>query len=202
MPPERCPVPDLAARPHRLGRRSVLAGVCLLAAAPAAMALPETGPPDGAVARNQSGFRNPDWKKHFGSPRGGMILVDTRSRTLFFWSEDLRTRRLYPTSVPLRDEMTRRGRTSIIARVEGPDWRPTPSMLKRNPDWPTYLPPGPGNPMGSHALHLTWPAYRIHGTHDDNKIGRRSSSGCFGLFNRHIAELYALVRVGTQVMVV
>jgi len=202
MPPDAFFLPDHAARPHRLGRRSVLAGLCLLAAAPGAMALTDTRPPEGAVARNQSGFRNPSWQRYFSTRRGGMILVDSQSRTLFFWSEDLRIRRLYPSSVPLRDEMTRRGRTSIIAKVEGPSWRPTASMLKRNPDWPTYLPPGPGNPMGTHALHLTWPAYRIHGTHDDNKIGRRSSSGCFGLFNRHIAELYALVRVGTQVIVI
>ena len=56
--------------------------------------------------------------------------------------------------------------------------------------------------MGTHALYLTWPAYRIHGTHDDNKIGRRSSNGCFGLYNRHIAEQCHLVRIGTQVRVI
>ena len=25
-------------------------------------------------------------------------------------------------------------------------------MLKRNPDWPKYIPPGPKNPLGTHAL--------------------------------------------------
>lgn len=158
--------------------------------------------PEGAVQRNDSGFTNHTWRRHFATTRHGMILVDTASRSLFFWSEDLRIFRLYPCSVPIREEYTRRGRTTVTQRVEGPTWRPTPSMLRRHPDWPRVLPPGPGNPLGTHALYLGWPAYRIHGTHDDNKIGRRSSSGCFGLYNPDIAELYALVSVGAQVKVI
>lgn len=159
-------------------------------------------PPEGSVAANISGFLMPRPGDYFTDPRHGMILVDTRSRTLFFWSEDLARFRLYPTSVPSREEFTRRGRTRVVQRVEGPSWRPTQSMLRRHPDWPRYLPPGPGNPMGTHALYLGWPAYRIHGTHDDNKIGRRSSNGCFGLYNHHIADLFHLVKVGTQVLVI
>jgi lipoprotein-anchoring transpeptidase ErfK/SrfK len=178
----------------------------LILSAMTALALPAAAQtryiPPGTVIANVSGFRMPDWREHFASRRDGMILVDTGSRCLFFWSEDLSAFRLYPCSVPIREEFTRRGRTSVVAKVEAPSWRPTAGMLKRNPDWPRYVPPGPGNPMGSHALYLGWPAFRIHGTHDDNKIGRRSSSGCFGLYNHHIAELFALVRVGTQVRVI
>lgn len=158
--------------------------------------------PPGTVAANVSGFQVPFWNQHFSSRRNGMILVDTRSRCLFFWSEDLGTFRLYPCSVPIREEYTRRGRTEVVDKVKDPSWRPTASMLKRNPDWPRYLPPGPGNPMGSHALYLGWPAFRIHGTHDDNKIGRRSSSGCFGLYNRDIADLFVFAQIGTQVRVI
>lgn len=188
--------------PVLLTRRSALLGLASVLPLAAQAGPDPSAPPEGAVARNVSGFVTPRWQQHFSSTTGGMILIDTRSRALFFWSQDLRVQRLYPTSIPIREEYTRRGRTSIIRRVEGPDWRPTPSMLRRHPDWPTYLAPGPGNPMGTHALHLTWPAYRIHGTHDDNKIGRRSSNGCFGLYNHHIAELFHLVRIGTQVLVI
>jgi lipoprotein-anchoring transpeptidase ErfK/SrfK len=75
-------------------------------------------------------------------------------------------------------------------------------MRERNPEWPEFVPPGPDNPLGSHALHLTWQYYRIHGTHDTRKIGRRSSNGCIGLYNEHIAELYRLTTVGTQVLLI
>ena len=84
----------------------------------------------------------------------------------------------------------------------GPDWRPTESMRKRDPQLPEYMPPGPDNPLGTHALYLSWPNYRIHGTSDTRKIGRQSSSGCIGLYNEHIAELFAMTEVGTQVLVI
>lgn len=182
-----------------IGRRAFLLALPALCLPVAATA---RNLPPGTVAANISGFVVPDWRWHFSSRRHGMILVDTRSRCLFFWSEDLAVFRLYPCSVPIREEYTRRGRTQVVQKVKDPTWRPTPSMLARHPDWPRYLPPGPGNPLGTHALYLGWPAFRIHGTHDDNKIGRRSSSGCFGLYNRNIAELFALVEVGTQVRVI
>ena len=154
------------------------------------------------VRRNISSFRSLDWRPYFSNTRNGAILVDTVSRALHFWSEDQSIYKLYPTSVPLTEEMTRRGRTSVVQKVEGPDWRPTPSMLKRNPEWPSYIPPGPDNPLGTHALYLSWQYYRIHGTHDTRKIGRRSSNGCIGLYNEHIAELFSLAKVGTQVLLI
>ncbi|MBM9593822.1 L,D-transpeptidase [Roseitranquillus sediminis] len=152
--------------------------------------------------RNISSFRGLDWRPYFSSTRNGAILVDTASRALHFWSHDQRVYKLYPTSVPLSDELTRLGRTSVVRKVEGPDWRPTPSMKKRNPEWPDYIPPGPDNPLGTHALYLSWQYYRIHGTHDTRKIGRRSSNGCIGLYNEHIAELFALVDNGAQVLLI
>jgi L,D-transpeptidase ErfK/SrfK len=154
------------------------------------------------VRRNISSFRSLQWQPYFSNTRKGAILVDTTSRALHYWSEDQTIYKLYPTSVPLTEDLTRRGRTQVIRKVEGPDWRPTPAMRIRNPEWPEYIPPGPDNPLGSHALYLGWEYYRIHGTHDTRKIGRRSSNGCIGLYNEHIAELFELAKVGSQVLVI
>ena len=60
----------------------------------------------------------------------------------------------------------------------------------------------PDNPLGTHALYLSWTYYRIHGTHDTRKIGRRSSNGCIGLYNEHIEALYDMSKVGTQVLLI
>ena len=49
------------------------------------------------------------------------------------------------------------------------------------------------NPLGTRALYLSWTYYRIHGTHDTRKIGRRSSNGCIGLYNEHIEELLTAI---------
>jgi len=160
---------------------------------------PEINP---VVRRNISSFRSLRWEPYFGSLNGGAILVDTASRALHFWSEDETIYKLYPTSVPVSEELTRRGRTKVVRKVEGPEWRPTPSMKIRNPEWPDYVGPGPDNPLGTHALYLSWTYYRIHGTHDTRKIGRRSSNGCIGLYNEHISELFKLAKRGTQVLLI
>ena len=153
------------------------------------------------VRRNISSFRTLDWQPYFSNLRKGAVLVDTTSRALHYW-EETGAYHLFPSSVPLSEDLTRLGRTSITRKVEGPSWRPTPSMIKRNPEWPPYVGPGPDNPMGTHALHLSWQYYRIHGTHDTRKIGRRSSNGCIGLYNEHIAQLFSMTQVGTQVLLI
>lgn len=151
--------------------------------------------------RNISSFRMQDWQPYFSNLTNGAVLVDLTSRALHYWSEDGQTYRLFPTSVPVSPELTRTGRTEIIKKVEGPTWAPTPSMKKANPEWPDFVPAGdPLNPMGTHALWLSWQYYRIHGTHDTRKIGRKSSNGCIGLYNEHIQELYSLTNIGTQVL--
>jgi len=153
------------------------------------------------VRRNVSAFRSLDWQPYFSNLNNGAVLVDIDSRALHFWTE-AGEYFLFPSSVPMSEELTRRGRTSVVRKVEGPEWRPTPSMLERNPDWPTYVGPGPDNPLGTHALYLSWTYYRIHGTHDTRKIGRQSSDGCIGLYNHMIEALYQIAPIGTQVRIV
>lgn len=162
---------------------------------------PSTVAPIGAK-RNISSFRSLSWEPYFSDTKKGAVLVDTLSRALHYWSEDQSIYKLFPISVPLSEELTRRGRTSIVRKVVGPSWSPTPSMKRRNPEWPDYVPPGPDNPLGTHALYLSWKYYRIHGTHDTRKIGRRSSNGCIGLYNAHISQLFELTKNGTQVLLI
>jgi L,D-transpeptidase ErfK/SrfK len=195
---------------ERLTRRAVLGGAALaFGAAAAGPLLAQDGstemiPPASSTIRNNiSSFRMLDWRGYFDNTRKGAILVDTTSRALHFWSEDQSVYRLYPTSVPLSEELTRRGRTEVVQKVVNPTWRPTPSMKERNPEWPDVVEGGsPDNPLGTRALYLSWTYYRIHGTHDTRKIGRRSSNGCIGLYNEHVEELFGMAQVGTQVLLI
>ena len=192
-----------------ISRRGILGaavGVAGLAALPA-LAQDATTEFQPAVSdstrHNISSFRMLQWQDYFDNTRNGAILADTTSRALHFWSEDQSIYRLYPTSVPLTDDLKRLGVTSVIQKVENPTWRPTASMLARHPEWPSVVEGGaPDNPLGVRALYLGWPAYRIHGTHDTRKIGRRSSNGCIGLYNEHIEELYDMCQIGTQVLLI
>lgn len=152
--------------------------------------------------RNSSSFLTQFWQDHFDTLGEGAIVCDTGSRALHYWSADGRDYRVYPTSVPMTDELTRKGYTKIVRKKVGPSWTPTANMKKADPTLPDFLPAGPGNPLGTHAMYLTWPAYLIHGTHDTRKIGRKSSSGCIGLYNQKIQELFAITPIGTQVRII
>ena len=193
-------------------RRSFLAGTAAMLATPA-LAQSNAAVNSAAttqterditevVRRNISSFRTLDWQPYFDNTKKGAILVDIDSRAVHYWSEDQSVYKLYPSSVPLTPDLTRRGRTQVILKDPKPSWRPTPSMLQRNPDWPPFIGPGPENPLGTRSLHLSWTYYRIHGTHDTRKIGRKSSNGCIGLYNEHIEELFEMANVGTQVLLI
>ena len=156
---------------------------------------------DGKPKHNIFSFRAQSWQDHFKNLNRGAILVDTKTRSLHYWNKNGTEYKVFPTSVPLNQELTRLGYTKVTKKVVGPEWRPTKKMRERDPQLPEFMPPGPDNPLGSHALYLSWPSYRIHGTSDTRKIGRQSSSGCVGLYNEQIEELFNLVEIGTPVRI-
>lgn len=189
-----------------LSRRRVVAGLAALPAlaAPALLRAQGLGPIDRPVTgaqRNISSFTVRDWRDHFDALDYGAIVCDIDSRALTYWGPD-GLAQVFPTSVPKTEELTRRGYSKIVRKKVGPTWTPTADMRERDPSLPISVPPGPDNPLGTHAMYLDWPAYLIHGTHDTRKIGRPSSSGCFGLYNEQVARLFPLVAIGTQVRVI
>lgn len=190
-------------------RRSALLGVASSLAAPAllhAQTSTDAFPLDEAqirdqqpVRRNVSSFARQKWQDHFDTLGKGCLLADITSRAVHYWGPDGETYLLFPSSVPMSEELTKRGYTEVVRKAENPRWTPTASMRERDPSLPEFLPGGPGNPLGTRAMYLSWPAYLVHGTHDTRKIGRQSSSGCIGLYNQHVEQLYPLVQIGTQV---
>ncbi|MBY6138427.1 L,D-transpeptidase [Leisingera daeponensis] len=193
----------------RITRRATLMGLGATLATPALLsaqstdAFPQDEPAirdEVAVQRNTSAFTQQNWQDHFESLGVGCLLADINSRALHYWGPDGETYRLFPSSVPMSEDLTRRGYSEIVRKRENPSWTPTASMRERDPSLPQRIEGGvKGNPLGTRAMYLDWPAYLVHGTHDTRKIGRQSSSGCIGLYNQHVEELYELVQVGTQV---
>ncbi|MDV7142723.1 L,D-transpeptidase [Tropicimonas sp. TH_r6] len=189
-----------------ISRRRALAGLATLPvlAAPSllrAQGLGALDRPETGATRNISSFTTRNWNDHFETLGLGAIVCDVDSRALTYWGPDGNFR-VYPTSVPKTEDLTRRGYSEIVRKKVGPTWTPTASMREADPDLPQSVEPGPDNPLGTHAMYLDWPAYLIHGTHDTRKIGRPSSSGCFGLYNEQVAQLFPLVAIGTQVRVI
>lgn len=190
---------------HTPNRRALILGSVAALATPTvlrAQDITQTDTIQRTTRRNVSSFTNQDWQDHFDVLGKGAIVADTTSRALHYWNANGTDYRVFPTSVPRTEELTKRGYTKIVRKKIGPTWTPTKNMRERDPSLPPFMPAGPGNPLGTHAMYLEWPAYLIHGTHDTRKIGRQSSSGCIGLYNNMIEELFAITPIGTQVRVI
>ena len=100
-----------------------------------------------------------------------------------------------------RDGFTWTGVQKITRKAEWPDWHPPTEMIERQPYLPRFMAGGPGNPLGARAMYLGSTVYRIHGTNQPSTIGKFVSSGCIGMLNEDVSDLFDRVKVGTRVVV-
>jgi len=135
------------------------------------------------------------------APREG-IVINLPEMRLYFFEKPGEPPLSYPIGIGREGLKTPTGSTRIIRKKDGPSWRPTERMRQEDPDLPAVVPPGPSNPLGTHALYLGWPQYLIHGTNKPYGIGRRISSGCIRLYPEGIVDLFGRVPVGSPVTVV
>src|ERR1019366_7634209 len=129
----------------------------------------------------------------------GTLIVDTPNTYLYYVLGGGRAIR-YGVRVG-RDGFTWTGVQKISRKAEWPDWHPPTEMIERQPYLPRFMAGGPGNPLGARAMYLGSTVYRIHGTNQPSTIGKFVSSGCIGMLNEDVADLYSRVNVGTRVVV-
>ncbi len=129
----------------------------------------------------------------------GTLVVDTPNTYLYYVLGNGRAIR-YGVRVG-RDGFTWTGVQKITRKAEWPDWHPPPEMIERQPYLPRFMAGGPGNPLGARAMYLGSTVYRIHGTNQPSTIGKFVSSGCIGMLNEDVMDLFDRVKVGTRVVV-
>ena len=100
-----------------------------------------------------------------------------------------------------RDGFTWTGVQKVTRKAEWPDWHPPTEMIERQPYLPRFMAGGPGNPLGARAMYLGSTVYRIHGTNQPSTIGKFVSSGCIGMLNEDVSDLFDRAKVGTRVVV-
>jgi L,D-transpeptidase YbiS len=159
-----------------------------------------------------------------------VIEVDMRLQQLYLWEPypdgDMLIRQ-YPVSTASNGAgerngsyCTPRGRHRIADKIgagaplcaafkarepTGEIW--TPELDPENPGrdwiltrilWLEGLEPGinQGGTVDTHARYIY-----IHGTHEENKLGTPASHGCIRMGNADVAELFDLVKVGTEVRI-
>src|SRR5712672_1842639 len=129
----------------------------------------------------------------------GTLIVDTPNTYLYYVLGGGRAIR-YGVRVG-RDGFTWTGVQKISRKAELPDWHPPTEMIERQPYLPRFMAGGPGNPLGARAMYLGSTVYRIHGTNQPSTIGKFVSSGCIGMLNEDVSDLFDRVKVGTRVVV-
>jgi L,D-transpeptidase ErfK/SrfK len=111
----------------------------------------------------------------------------------------------YPASVGRMDWKTPLGETRVVRKQRNPSWYPPESVKQEaaaaGETVPDVVPPGPDNPLGTHALRLGLPGYLIHGTNKPWGVGMRVTHGCVRLLPEDIEQLFSRVRVGTPVQI-
>ncbi len=134
-----------------------------------------------------------------GEDLGKTIVIRLSLNELYLY-DGLKVSKTYDVATGQPAYPTPTGTWNIWDKRENPTWvNPAPD------GWGSGLPrvigPGPGNPLGTHALYLDAPGIRIHGTYDEGSIGSYASHGCIRMRLEEAKELFGIIDVGTQVLI-
>ena len=136
-------------------------------------------------------------------PQDGIVINLSEMRLYYFVNhKNSGIVRTYPIGIGREGFESPIGRFTIINKTVGPSWHVPKSIREEKPELPAVVPPGPDNPLGSHALRLSIGDVLIHGTNKPWGVGRRVSHGCIRLYPEHIPQLFAVVPVGAKVAII
>jgi len=139
-----------------------------------------------------------------GSRKG--IVLNLAELRLYYFHPDKKLVTTHPVGIGKKGWKTPIVTTFVIDKTVDPSWRPPKSIqeayAKKGKTLPDIVPPGPKNPLGSHAIRLALPGYLVHGTNRPGGIGVRVTSGCIRLYPADIASLFHKVKIGTSFRII
>jgi L,D-transpeptidase ErfK/SrfK len=135
--------------------------------------------------------------------REGIVINLAEYRLYYFTDQGVQ---VYPVGVGSEENPSPLTSAKVTMPLESPAWYPPESIRaehERDGDFlPRMVPPGPDNPLGSHALLLSEKGYLIHGTNKKFGVGMAVSHGCFRMYNEDISRFVYQVSKGTPVQIV
>lgn len=132
----------------------------------------------------------------------GTLVINLSEMRLYLFPRSPGAPMTFPVGVGSEGWETPVGNFTVVKKEEHPTWYPPLSIRRENPALPATVPPGPDNPLGSHALRLSRGSILIHGTNTPFAVGRKASHGCLRLYPEDIPHLYEWVPLGTRVVIV
>jgi len=132
------------------------------------------------------------------------IVINLAEYRLYYFAED--GVQVYPVGVGTSENPSPLADAKVTMPLESPAWYPPASIraeYEASGDFlPRMIPPGPDNPLGSHALLLSEKGYLIHGTNKLFGVGMPVSHGCFRMYNEDISRFVYQAGKGTSVQIV
>lgn len=128
------------------------------------------------------------------------ILINLSEMRLYYFHKKTQLN-TFPIGIGDDGIETPVGNFKISHKVVNPSWYVPESIRQERPELPAVVPPGPDNPLGSHAMRLSGLSYLIHGTNRPYAIGRKVTHGCIRLYPEDIPKLFELVPIGTEVII-
>ncbi len=119
------------------------------------------------------------------------IVIDKSQNRLFL----KRNGEIFKTYVVStgKNNSTPAGKFKIINKLKNPTWFKAGAVV----------PPGsPDNILGTRWMGLSVKGYGIHGNRDENEIGKQVTQGCIRMKNKDVEELFDIVPVGTEVVII
>jgi len=119
------------------------------------------------------------------------ILVD-KSQNILLLKSDEEIFKVYVVATG-RDNSTPVGNFKITSKLINPTWFKAGAVV------PTG---SPENILGTRWMGLDKPSYGIHGTSEPQSLGKQVTQGCVRMSNQDVEELYVIVPIGTEVVIV
>ncbi len=119
------------------------------------------------------------------------IAID-KSQNLLFLKRKNEVVRTYIVATG-KDNGTPVGNFKITNKLEKPTWYRTGAVIP---------PDSPDNVLGSRWMGFDLKGYGIHGTTEPNHLGKQITLGCIRMHNQDVEELFDIVPVGTEVIIV
>lgn len=119
------------------------------------------------------------------------ILVD-KSQNILFLKNGEEIFKTYIVSTG-KNNCTPAGTFKIVNKLPNPTWFKAGAVVPAQ---------SPENVLGTRWLGFDLAGYGIHGTTEPKELGKQVTQGCVRLCNSDVEELYSIVPVGTEVIII
>jgi lipoprotein-anchoring transpeptidase ErfK/SrfK len=119
------------------------------------------------------------------------ILVD-KSQNILILKSDEEIVKTYVVSTG-KNNSTPVGNFKITSKLVNPTWFKAGAVVPSG---------SPENILGTRWMGIDVPSYGLHGTTEPQNLGKQVTQGCVRLSNPDVEELYTIVPMGTEVVIV